>query len=143
MDEKILEVREHSGEGYKPLVDYGSWRVAILRFQDRMLPEHQSSMERHLETDEVFVLTKGNALIILGGSEPQVGALTLRTMEIGKIYNIRKNAWHTLSISREASVVIVENQNTSKDNSEYAQLSQEQREWIQERAGSEVQGWNA
>jgi hypothetical protein len=130
MDTAVLEIREHEGEGYKALIDYGSWRVAILRFQDGLLPEQQT-MERHMETDEVFVLTKGQGLLIMGGNSPAVDGLALQAMEIGKIYNIRKNAWHTVALSSDASVLIVENQDTGSHNSEYVDLSVEQRQWIQ------------
>ena len=132
MDETVLEIREHAGEGYKPLVDFGGWRVAVLRFEDGLLPGNQRSMERHLETDEVFVLTKGTGTLIMGGNGPQVADLGVQTMEIGKIYNIRKNAWHSIALSGDASVVIVENQNTKEKNSEYAGLSLEQRQRIVE-----------
>ncbi len=132
MHEGILEIHEYQGEGYKALVDYGAWRVAILRFEDGLLPERQTSMERHIETDEVFVLTKGQGALILGGNEAQVDGLALEAMEIGKIYNIKKSVWHTVALSRDASVVIVENQDTERDNSEYVELSGEQRQWIQE-----------
>ena len=30
-------------------------------------------------------------------------------MGIGKVYNVRRNAWHTLSLSQDAPVLIVEN----------------------------------
>ncbi len=132
MHEGILEIHEHQGEGYKALVDYGGWRVAILRFEDGLLPERQTSMERHIETDEVFVLTKGQGALILGGNGAQVDGLALEVMEIGKIYNIKKSVWHTVGLSRDASVVIVENQDTERHNSEYVELSGEQRQWIQE-----------
>jgi hypothetical protein len=130
MDESVLEIREHEGEGYKALVDYDSWRVAILRLEDGLLPEHQTTMERHVETDEVFVLTKGKGILIMGGNRPDVSGLDLQIMEIGKIYNIKKNAWHTVSLSSDASVIIVENRDTDKHNSEYVHLSVEQQQWI-------------
>ncbi len=130
MDEGLLEIRWHEGEGYKPLVDYGNWRVAILRFEDGLLHGQQSTMERHMETDEVFVLTQGEGIIILGGNGRQIGGLTIQRMEAGKIYNIKCGAWHTLSLSRDASVVIMENRDTTEANSEYAGLTAEQRDWI-------------
>jgi oxalate decarboxylase/phosphoglucose isomerase-like protein (cupin superfamily) len=128
MDESLLEIRSYEGEGYQPLVDFGSWRVAILRFEDGLLPGQQRSMERHMQTDEVFVLTKGAGMLILGGNDSQVGTLALQPMEIGSIYNIKRCAWHTLSLSTDASVVIVENRDTTVQNSEYADLTQEQRQ---------------
>jgi hypothetical protein len=130
MDEGLLEIRSYEGEGYKALVDHGSWRVAILRFENGLLPGQQSSMERHMETDEVFVLTKGEGTLVLGGNGNEVGTLALQQMEMGKIYNIKRCAWHTVSLSRDASVVIMENRDTTDRNSEYTNLTAEQRETI-------------
>ncbi len=132
MDENLLEIRDHEGEGYKALVDFAAWRVAILRFQDGLLPEQQSTMERHLETDEVFVLTKGEGTLIIGGNDDEVGQLRLQEMEIGKIYNVRQCAWHSLVLSRDGSVLIVENRDTGEHNSEHGCISEEQRRWIME-----------
>src|SRR5512140_2172056 len=102
MDESLLEIRSHEGEGYQPLVEYGTWRVAILRFEEGLQAGGQSSMERHMETDEVFVLTKGEGALILGGNSREVGTLAVQPMEIGKVYNIKQSAWHTVSLSRDA-----------------------------------------
>jgi ureidoglycolate hydrolase len=113
-------------------VDYESWRVAILCFEEGPLPGSQTMMERHLETDEVFVLTKGNGSLIVGGNGPEVGELAVQVMEIGKIYNVKKCCWHTVLLSRDASVVIVENRDTVRENSEYVDTTGEQRRWIAE-----------
>ncbi len=137
MDEQLLEIRDYEGEGYQPLVDYGTWRVAILRFLDGLQPERQSSMERHTETDEVFVLTKGKGMLIMGGNGMQIDGIYPQIMEIGKIYNVKRNAWHTVLLSRDASVLLVENCNTDKHNSEYADLSNEQRKLIVDIAAHE------
>ncbi len=120
MDERLLEIRDHQGEGYMPLVDFGGWRVAVLRPEQQPRPP---SMERHLETDEVFVLTRGEATIIVGGNGAAPGELAAQGMEIGKIYNVRKRVWHTVSLSEDAAVVIVENRDTVRENSEYADIS--------------------
>ncbi len=135
MDEGVLEIRSYEGEGYKPLVDYESWRVAILRFEEGLLPENQSSMERHMETDEVFVLAQGQGTLILGGNGREVAGLAAQRMEAGKIYNVKRSAWHTIWLSRDASVVIVENCNTVRENSEYKKITEEQRRWIVQALG--------
>lgn len=80
-------------------------------------------MERHLETDEVFVLTRGEGTIIIGGNGAEPGNLAAQGMEIGKIYNVRKRVWHSVSLSPDAAVVIVENRDTVRENSEYAEIS--------------------
>jgi hypothetical protein len=137
MDEQLLEIRDYEGEGYQALVDYGTWRVAILRFLDGLQPERQSSMERHIETDEVFVLTKGKGMLIMGGNGGQIDGIYPQVMEIGKVHNVKRNAWHTVLLSRDASVLLVENCDTDKNNSEYADLSKEQRKLIVDIAARE------
>ena len=130
MNESLLEIHDHQGIGYQPLIDYGDWRVAILRYLDNLHPELNKSMERHTETDEVFVLTKGKGILIMGGNGPQINSITPQTLERGKIYNVKRNAWHTILLSRDASVVIVENRDTGERNSEYADLSPEQHQRV-------------
>ena len=134
MDEKMLEIREYHGEGYKPLVDYGEWRVAILRYLDELQPERIDQMERHTETDEVFVLLCGQGLLILGGTAEEVEAIYPQPMEYGTLYNVKRNAWHTILLSRDASVLLVENNDTGDQNSEYAWLSTDHRRLIIEQA---------
>lgn len=137
MDEALLEVRNYHGDGYKPLIDYGEWRVAILRYLDALQPERIDSMERHTETDEVFVLTKGHGVLIIGGNRDQVDRVQPQTMELGEIYNVKRNVWHTILLSRDASVLIVENNDTGDHNTEFDGLTREHRQMIIEIAGSQ------
>lgn len=132
MDESLLEIREYTGEGYKPLIDFGAWRVAILRWEQSMLPEKIEFMERHTQTDEVFVLMEGQAKLILGGKGSKVECIQEQVMERGKLYNVKRDAWHTVMLSRDASILIVENQDTGEGNSEYCSLSKKQKQEIME-----------
>jgi hypothetical protein len=132
MDESVLEIREYKGEGYKPLVDYASWRVAILRYIDELEPDRIEALERHTETDEVFVLLHGQGVLLMGGNAATVNAIVPQTLEPGKLYNVKRNAWHSTLLSRDASVLIVENRDTNESNSEYARLTSEQKRSILE-----------
>jgi ureidoglycolate hydrolase len=132
MDENLLEIREYVGEGYRPLIDYGAWRVAILRWIQSMLPEKMDYMERHTQTDEVFVLLQGQATLILGGNHSKAEGMYPQIMKRRKLYNVKRNVWHTIILSRDASVLIVENQDTASENSEYSNLSEEQRQVLKE-----------
>ena len=132
MDESILEIREYEGEGYKPLVDHGSWRVAFLRYIDELLPERIQALERHVETDEIFVLLHGAATLLLGGNAARVDGITPQAMEPGKLYNVKRNTWHSILLSRDATILLVENRDTSRENSEYITLTEEQRHAILE-----------
>jgi mannose-6-phosphate isomerase-like protein (cupin superfamily) len=133
MDESILEIGEYDGEGYQPLVDFGDWRVAMLRYMDKLQAERLDSMERHTQTDEVFVLLDGEGTLVLGGNAPQVECLSLQVMQPGKVYNVKRNAWHTVCLSRGASLLLVENRDTGAHNSEFASLSPAQRQALLEK----------
>jgi ureidoglycolate hydrolase len=134
MDKKMLEIYDLIGEGYKPLVDYGEWRVAFLRYIDDLQPDQIKEMERHTETDEVFVLIHGRGVLLVGGVGTHVDGIYPQIMEFGKIYNVKRNAWHAVLLSRDASILLVENRNTGRLNSEYTSLSKEQHQFILEQA---------
>jgi ureidoglycolate hydrolase len=132
MDESLLEIRQYNGEGYQPLIDFGAWRVAILRWLEGILPERIEYMECHTQTDEVFVLLEGQAVLILGGNAEKVDGVYPQVMEKRKLYNVKQDTWHTVLLSRDASVLIVENNDTGKDNTEYCTLTPEQKRRIVE-----------
>jgi hypothetical protein len=141
MDEELLEIREFTGPGYQPVIDFGAWRVAILNYLDEIHPERIQSMERHNETDEVFVLVKGKGILFLGEGAMHITSVIPQVMEAGKIYNVKRGVWHTVVLSRDGSVLIVENQNTTRDNSNYSPLTHDQRSLIVEVARSEQSDW--
>jgi ureidoglycolate hydrolase len=134
MEKNILEILDFVGEGYKPLVDFGEWRVAFLRYIDDLHPAQIKEMERHTKTDEVFVLIRGQGVLLLGGDGTHLDRIHTQTLEFGKIYNVKKNVWHTILLSKDATVLIVENRNTGRDNSEYYQLTNVLRTSISEAA---------
>jgi ureidoglycolate hydrolase len=137
MNEALLEIQSYDGIGYQPLIDFNDWRVAILRYLDELQPDRIDSMERHCETDEVFVLLQGRGTLILGGNQTTAEGAHPQVMESGKLYNVKRNTWHTILLTRDASVLIVENRNTDRHNSEYMPLSAEQRQLILEQARRE------
>lgn len=134
MDKKLIEIHEYTGAGYRPLVDYGAWRVAILNYLDEIHPANNNQMERHNETDEVFVLLRGRAILFAGEGEHKVEVIHPQIMEAGKVYNVKRSVWHTIIMSPDASVLITENRDTSQANSDYAPLTEAQRRFLQETA---------
>jgi ureidoglycolate hydrolase len=122
IDEKLLEIREFTGIGYQPLVFFNSWRVAIMNYIDEIHPEQIKMVERHKETDEVFVLLQGKGILFLGDGELELEGLYARVMEPGKIYNVKQKVWHSVVLSRDGSVLIVENRDTDVKNTDYSPI---------------------
>lgn len=123
MDEALLEIREHVDPGYKPLVDFGEWRVAMLHFSPDLLPENLTRMQRHNETDEVFVLLEGRCILFVGEGNEAVTRLHAEDLRPGLIYNVKQAVWHTHTLSADAKVLVVENRDTTYDNSPFTSLS--------------------
>jgi hypothetical protein len=126
LSESLIEIREHNNPDYKPLVDYQSWRVAIMNYTADLLPEKIKRMQKHSETDEVFVLMKGRCILFIGEGEERVTKVHAVDMELYKLYNVKKGAWHSHTFSEDARVLIVENRDTVIENSPFVSLSESQ-----------------
>jgi hypothetical protein len=141
MNENLLEMHEYLGEGYKPLIDFNCWRVAVLRYLDELRPDRISYFERHNETDEVFVLLQGQAVLFMGEGGDTVDGMIPYTMKPGIFYNVRCGAWHTVALSRDATILLVENRDTARENSSYFTISPAQSAFLVETVQREISEW--
>jgi len=116
---ELIEIREHASEDYLPLINFESWRVAILNDAPKFRRETMPYLERHNCTDEVFVLLEGSSTRYIGDGRTDIGKITLYAMQPKKVYNVKKGVWHNLTCVPGTSVLIVENADTSQENSEY------------------------
>lgn len=126
MKQDNIEIVEFQEEGYKPLVDFETWRVAVLKYCNDVHLENIKTMQRHQETDEIFVLLKGNCTLISGGNGESIDNIEMIKMKPNRIYNVKKGVWHNHTLDEEGEVLIVENQNTCDANSPVVQLSKEE-----------------
>jgi len=123
---QLVEIHEHTGEDYKPLIDYNGWRVAILNDAPVFRRDTTPYLERHNETDEVFVLLEGTCTLYIGDGEGDgLGTVSLLPMEKKKLYNVKKGVWHNLIATPGTSLLIVENTDTTEKNSDYYPVTAE------------------
>ena len=115
----LIEISSHEDAGYKKILSFESWRVSLMNYADHLQEGKLKRIERHMLTDEVFVLLEGNATLYIDKEMKKY------PMEKGKIYNVKAAAWHAISFSKDAKVLIVENENTSLDNTEYIYFEEE------------------
>lgn len=127
MNRDFIEVSEYIEEGYKPVVDYKTWRVAVLNYIDELLPSQITTMQKHNETDEIFVLLSGKCILFSGGNSAEIGEVEAINLEPLKIYNVKRSVWHTHTLSEGASVLIVENVDTGDHNSPTLTMNSEQK----------------
>jgi hypothetical protein len=127
IDPHLLEVSEYTDVGYQPLIAYGAWRVAILNSIDELLPENIGKMQRHDNTDEIFVLLKGHCILFIGTGADRVAEIHAEDMQPLKLYNMKRSTWHTHTLDQDAMVLIIENDDTGPRNSPEIELTAEQR----------------
>ena len=122
-----LEILNYTEEGYQPLVFSADWQVAQLNWEPIFDLEHAGEIERHVHSDEVFVLWKGKAVLFI--STP--AGLQIEEMQPGVIYNVRKGVWHNLLSTRQAAWIIIENRDTHLHDTEIRQMTAEEWDMLQ------------
>lgn len=108
-----VEVYDYNGDGFQPAMRFGDWRVAYLNHGKQFMEENFKMLQRHNESDEVFVLLSGKATLIIGEELNRI------EMEPHKIYDVPKGVWHHIFTIEGTSVLIVENEDTGAENSEF------------------------
>ncbi|MBR4099414.1 MAG: hypothetical protein IKK55_00280 [Clostridia bacterium] len=107
-----MEKYTYSGEDFNAVFTSDRWKIGMLRYSERF--SKLCVLERHLETDECFVLLKGKATLFIKYDD----FIEEIAMEKNVVYNIAKGEWHHIVVSKDASVLVVENSDTSKENTE-------------------------
>ena len=98
----------------------------ITNFSEDLLPHNLTRMQRHNETDEVFVLLEGHCILFVGEGGDTVTRIHAEQLQPGLVYNVRRAVWHTHTLSADAKVLVVENRETTYDNSPFIPLTEEQ-----------------
>ena len=111
-----LDILEYSGDGYSRVVSGAKWTVAALNYAERFDERNIVDLERHNLTDETFVLLSGEAALLVGEDAGRV------KMEPLKFYNVRAGVWHNIVVTPGSRVLIAENADTSKDNTDYLDM---------------------
>ena len=105
---KSVEISRFTGNDFQVMTQFEGWKIGLLRISERFSAYKQE--ERHLLTDEVFVLLEGEAVLYVEDQQ--------FNMETGTLYNVKKGAWHHTVVSEDATVMVVENSNTGAENTE-------------------------
>ena len=98
-------------------MENSAWTVAVINYAPRFDAACFARMERHLKTDEVFVLLAGHATLVVGEMMERV------EMEPTKLYTMEQGEWHHILVSQDAKVLVVENSDTSPANTEYRDVA--------------------
>lgn len=122
----MIEVYYHEKEGYNPFFIREGWQVAQLNYQPMNGFDDIDKIEVHRNTDEVFILFKGKAVLI--AAEPDEMSFECVQMITGVTYNISAGTWHNIAMDKDAELIIVEKSDTHKQDCAYIGLDSEQRQ---------------
>lgn len=114
--DNLLEVLTFDGIGYQPLLHCRDFRVAMLNYHPELEIENISNFQQHSLTDEAFILLSGSCTLFLAEDETieKVHGVALKP---GQVFNVKQGVYHTHTLSKDASVLIVEADDTCDDNS--------------------------
>ena len=123
----MIEKYAYSGLGYNPYFSYGGWQIAQLNYVDKQGFEDIEKIDIHFKTDEVFLLLKGNAILISAEKNDDQVSFFCEKMESGIAYNIPHMTWHNIGMSKDAQVIIVENAGTHLSDFDFYYLDTKQK----------------
>jgi hypothetical protein len=123
---RLVEVGSYFAEGFRPVLEFHGWRVAVLHYIDGTQPKAFRRVERHRETNEVFILTAGQADLMVCDGHAQPGEAFVTAMEHNVAYNIGQSVWHDVVLSPDAHIILIERANTSFANSDAVDLPPDQ-----------------
>jgi ureidoglycolate hydrolase len=122
----LVEIGEYFGEGFRPVMAFEGWRVAMKRYADSVRPENVRRVDRHNETNEVFILTEGKAdLIAMDDDGNGPSGLHVTPMRLNVAYNVRQGVWHHVVMEPGSHILVFEREDTGRHNSDSAELSPE------------------
>lgn len=117
---------EFNGEGMQRVFENEKWTVGIKNWKPANDVTGIDCLERHNKTDELFVLVEGTCTLVYaneteGGLE--FGAVK---MEKDKVYNIPATLWHNTITCKDTKMILIEDSNTSMENSDILNLTEAQ-----------------
>ena len=111
----MIEIKENpkKGSGFDTLHEFEGWKVAFITYAEQY--GELKVVKRHTQTDELFILVKGSAKLFTADGDER---LAVTELEKEKAYNVKKNTWHHLQVSEDVLLIVVENSDTTKENTE-------------------------
>jgi mannose-6-phosphate isomerase-like protein (cupin superfamily) len=128
----LTRAYKHDGEGFAPLYIAENWQVAQINYSPALAPANIHSIDIHFETDELFILLEGEAVLVAArGTEGDSFIFETTLLEKNVIYNIPRKTWHNIALNPGAKVLIFEDKNSHLSKFEIKTLSGTQAKKLQ------------
>lgn len=128
-----MDILDYSfeGEGMKRVFENDKWTVGIKNWKPANDLANFDNLERHNETDELFVLLEGSCTLIFAKEKEGMLEMGAAKMQKNRVYNIPRTMWHNTITEPGTKLVLIEDVNTSMENSDILPLTQRQIEAYQ------------
>ena len=115
---------EYKDAGLTRVYENEKWMVGIKNWKPANDIANIDCLERHNESDELFVLLAGKCALLFA-NEKEGGGLDIKAvaMEPMKVYNIPKTLWHNTVTMKDTKLILVEDSATGSKNSEVLTLN--------------------
>jgi mannose-6-phosphate isomerase-like protein (cupin superfamily) len=117
---------EFTGEGMQRVYENEKWTVGIKNWKPANDITGIDCLERHNKTDELFVLTEGACTLIYANETENGLEFSSVQMEPGKVFNIPATLWHNTITQKDTKMILIEDSNTSMENSDIFNLNEKQ-----------------
>jgi mannose-6-phosphate isomerase-like protein (cupin superfamily) len=124
MNTALIEIYYTKENGYHPFFIREHWQVAQLNYLPALSFTSIERLDLHQKTDEIFVLTRGKAVLIAAAIDNDLVRFECNLMEPGVTYNIPINTWHNIAMDESAEIMIIEKSNTHLGDCLYFQLTE-------------------
>lgn len=121
-----IAMYEFEQEGLQRVFENEKWMVGIKNWKPANDITGINCLERHNKTDELFVLTAGSCTLIYANETDSGMEFGAVKMEPKKVYNIPASLWHNTVTQKDTKMILIEDSNTSMENSDILSLDEEQ-----------------
>lgn len=131
--EGMMKIEQYvfDGEGMSRVFENEKWTVGIKNWKPANDVTGIDCLERHNQTDELFVLLEGSCTLIFANKSGDGYIFEAVQMEKNKVYNIPATLWHNTITMKDTKMVLIEDSNTSMENSDILSLTKEQIKEVQ------------
>ena len=121
-----IENYAFEGEGMQRVFENEKWTVGIKNWKPANDITGIDCLERHNKTYELFVLVEGSCILIYANETESGLELGAVKMEPDKVYNIPATLWHNTVTCKDTKMILIEDSNTSMENSDILALNESQ-----------------
>jgi mannose-6-phosphate isomerase-like protein (cupin superfamily) len=126
---------EYEGEGLVRVFENEKWTVGIKNWKPANDIANTASLERHNQTDELFVLLAGSCVLLFANEVNGKLEIEAEKMEPGRVYDIPPTLWHNTVTRKDTKLILIEDSSTGSKNSDVLNLSAEQIARVKKLAG--------